>query len=145
MRAHGTAATGGAGGDDLAAVLLGAMAPGRRDSLAPALEALLACERRRWLARAEEIWLRRFGWSLMRPLLATGAAIAILLLLWDREQAAGLLAPVVLGAAAFHVVLQVYVHRWTTLAARRGESASAERAIAIAALRRLAGEADRAG
>ncbi len=142
---HGGTAAGDGRGDELADALLATVPPARRTTLRPAVETLLACERRRWLARAEEIWLRRFGWSLMRPLLATGAGAATLLLLWNREQAAVLLAPLVLGAAAFYAVLQVYVHRWLGQAARRERDAAGERAAAVKRLRQLAGSPDRDG
>ncbi|GAB4374586.1 MAG: hypothetical protein Kow0062_12700 [Acidobacteriota bacterium] len=124
--------------DRLVEALAGIAPPGRRSEVAPLIEAALEAERRRWLARAEELWLRRFGWSLVRPLLATAAGLALILLAWDRRQAAAVLAPLVAGAALFYVVLQVYVHVWTRRAQTREAAAAAHRDRATARLREAA-------
>ena len=122
MRDDGTAPS---GCDGIVPRLLSLVPARRRTELEAPLTDLLDSERRRWLARAEQIWLRRFGWSLMRPLLATGVVTAVVLLAWDRERAGTRLASLLAGAALFYAVLQVYVARWLSRAERRETDARA--------------------
>ncbi len=87
------------------------------------LERLVNELRRDTLLAGEQRWLGRLGWRLSRPLLASTILAVPAFLLQDMVPPAQGLALFAIGAAAFFVVLQLYVQRWTV----RVEKALAER------------------
>ena len=89
-----------------------AAAAGEPD-LAAAGRALAEHERREALVRAEEAWFRRMGWRVMRPMLAVGILAAAFFAFGQEgvDPATGF-GIFLLGAGAFYVVLQVYLHLW---------------------------------
>ena len=93
----------------------------------PQLQALLAAlaeaDRERLRVALEAEWFRRFGWRLMRPLLAVGVAGALLFLFQHAVEPTLGLSLFLLGAAALFVVLQLYVHRWSRKDLKRRDAA----------------------
>jgi len=94
--------------------------------LAEAGRALAEHERREALVRAEAAWFRRMGWRVMRPMLAVGILAAAFFAFGQEsiDPATGF-GIFLLGAGAFYVVLQVYLHLWA-----RGDRRALERARA---------------
>jgi len=95
-------------------------------ALGEAGRALAEHERREALVRAEAAWFRRMGWRVMRPMLAVGFLAAAFFALGQEsiEPTTGF-GIFLLGAGAFYVVLQVYLHLWA-----RGDRRALERARA---------------
>lgn len=85
------------------------MSPETRHASAAKAESL----RRRTLLEAEQLWLGRLGWRLSRPLLAATIVAVPVFLVQDMVPPAQGLALYTIGAAAFFVVLQLYVQRWS--------------------------------
>ena len=95
--------------------------------LAEAGRVLAEFDRRVALVHAEAAWFRRMGWRVMRPMLAVGILAAAFFAFGQRsiDPATGF-GVFLLGAGAFYVVLQVYLHRWARQDARALARARAE-------------------
>ena len=91
--------------------------------LGPLLSVLAEADRERLRVALEAEWFRRFGWRLMRPLLAVGVAGALLFLFQSAIEPTLGLSLFLLGAAALFVVLQLYVHRWSRKDLKRRDAA----------------------
>ena len=76
------------------------------------LQELVSRLRRKTLLEGEAIWLGRLGWRLSRPLFAATLLAIPVFLLQDLVPPAQGLALFAIGAAAFFVLLQLYVQRW---------------------------------
>jgi hypothetical protein len=83
------------------------------------LRLLAEADRRRFWLRAERHWYARFGWRMMRPLLAVAIVGALVFLLQRAVQPALGLSLFLLGASAFYFVFQLYAHRWSVASERR--------------------------
>ncbi|UCF67207.1 MAG: hypothetical protein JSV80_15735 [Acidobacteriota bacterium] len=81
--------------------------------LAETLRLLATADRERFWIKSEATWFRRFGWRLMRPMLATGLLAAGVFFFGDISNRARAFLMFLLGAGSFYVVLQLYIHRWS--------------------------------
>ncbi len=100
--------------------------------LAEAGRVLAEFDRRVALVHAEAAWFRRMGWRVMRPMLAVGILAAAFFAFGQRsiDPATGF-GIFLLGAGAFYVVLQVYLHRWARQDTRALARARAELAARL--------------
>jgi hypothetical protein len=88
-------------------------APGREGEVGGEwLQALEKRHRAAWFVEAEPMWLGKFSWRLMRPLLLLGfaAAVAFALQRWV-EPVVGL-SLFLAGAAGLYVTVQLFAHLW---------------------------------
>lgn len=86
---------------------------GESKQLARALHALAVADRQRFWVKSESIWFRRFGWRLMRPMLAACIVAAVIYAVQRAIPPSVGLMHFVFGAIAVYIMLQLYAHFWS--------------------------------
>lgn len=95
--------------------------------LGEALKALAVADRKRFWIKSQTLWFSRFGWRLIRPMMAIGVAATGVFFLFDPGEAGSHLLFFLLGVAGLYITLQIYAHFWSRRDDRR--LADAERVL----------------
>lgn len=81
--------------------------------LGEALAALAEADRKRFWVKSQSLWFSRFGWRLIRPMMAAGLVGAAGFYFVAPEGSIGGYLYFLLGIAALYIALQIYAHLWS--------------------------------
>jgi len=81
--------------------------------LARALRVLADADRKRFWVKSQVLWFKRFGWRMIRPMMAVGLVAAAGFMLQSSIEPTRGLMLFLSGVASFYVMLQIYAHFWS--------------------------------